>query len=96
MGSVVLQFRRILGHIGGGQVIGNRSFQEVEPEQRKLGEHPSLLGNAGCQHIVERRNAIGGNEQQVIGIDVVDIADLAAGMKLKFRKIGLKKNAADS
>ena len=79
-------------HIGGDQMVGNDVFQEIEPEQRELGQHPALLRDAGGQHVVERRDAIGGHEQQVIVVDLVKVANLAAGVQLEVGKVGLQKN----
>ena len=73
-------------------MVGNDVFEEIEPEQRKLGEHSSFLRNASRQHVVERRDAIGGNEQQVIVVDAVNVAHLPAGIELEIGKIGIEKD----
>ena len=48
----------------------------VEPERRNLREHLALVGDAGAEHVVERRDAIGGDDQQAVA-EVVEVADLA-------------------
>ena len=68
------------------------SFQEVEPEERELGEHASLLRDAGGQHIVEGGDPIGGDEEQVIVIDKIKVADFPAGVKLQVGKISMEEN----
>ena len=59
----------------------------AEPERRQLVEHAALVGDAGAQHVVERRDAIGRDEDQVVA-GRVHIADLAAadqGQAVEFR-----------
>ena len=62
------------------------SFQEIEPEQGELGEHASLLRDAGGQHIVERGDAIGGDEQQVIVIDFDKCRELSRSRRVRDRE----------
>ncbi len=73
-------------------MVGHDVLQEIEPEQRELGQHASLLRDAGGQHVIERRDAVGGDKQQVVVADLVQVADLAAGEELEVGKIGLQKN----
>ncbi len=70
-------------------MIGNDVLQEVEPEQRELRQHASLLRDAGGQHVIERRDPIGRDEQQVIVIDLVNVANFPAGVQLQVGKISI-------
>ena len=49
----------------------------IEPERRELREHFALVGNARPEHVVERRDAIGRDDEQVLA-EIVDVADFAA------------------
>ena len=51
--------------------------QIVEPENGKLREDFALIGNPRGQNVVERGDAVGGHDQQVLA-QIVNIADLAA------------------
>ena len=55
------------------------SSGEREPVQRERGEHAALVGDRRRQDDVERRDAIGGDEQQPAVAGVVDLAHLAGG-----------------
>ena len=79
----------ILVDVGGDQVIGDDFGEEIEPEQGKLGEDASLVGDAGGQDVVEGRDAVGGDEKQLLIVDGVDVADLAAGVKVEVGEVSL-------
>ena len=57
----------------------------LEPERRELRQDLALVGNAGAEHVIERGDAIGGDDEQrrFAGRerDVVDVAHLAAPVK---------------
>ena len=93
--GVLLDLRRVLAHIGGDEVIGHDVLQEVEPEQRNLGQHLSLVWNAGRQNVVESRNAIGGDEQQAVAVQTINVANLAAGVKLEIREFGVQEDGVE-
>jgi hypothetical protein len=42
--------------------------------------------DTGRQDVVEGGNAIGGYKEEAVGVEAVDVADFAAGVKLEFRK----------
>src|SRR5580692_6133669 len=71
-------------------MVRNDVRKKVKPEQRNLSQHPPFLRDAGRQHVVECRDAVGSNEQQALIIQLIDIAHLAAGVKFKVREIGLQ------
>ena len=59
----------------------------LEPERRQLGEDAALVGNAGAEHVIERGDAIGRDQDQVIagGVDVADLAAADQGQAVEFR-----------
>ncbi len=87
---------RVAAYVGRDQMIGNDILQEVEPEQRHLREHSALVRNAGGQHIVERGDAVGRHEQQVLAVQIVDVANLAAGEKVEVFVVGFKQNGIEN
>jgi hypothetical protein len=74
--GIRLRCLREAGHIERQEVVRHDIGQLVEPEGRQLRENLALVRNAGAQHVVERRDAIGGDQQQRIA-QVVDVAHLA-------------------
>ncbi len=44
---------RVLGHVGGDEVVGHDVFEEVEPEQGDLRQDAALVRNAGREYVVE-------------------------------------------
>ena len=62
----------------------------LEPEGRQLREHLALVGYARSEHVVERGDAIGRDEQQVV-THLVDVADLAASVQLQIGEGGFEK-----
>ena len=62
--------------------------QLVEPEGRQLREDLALVGDAGAQHVVERRDAIGGDQQQRVA-QVVDVAHFAGAKARQRGQVGL-------
>ena len=68
---------RVVAHIGGDQVIGDKVAGPAEPERRNLGQDLALVWNARPEHVVKRRDAVRRDDQQLVP-EVVDIAHLAA------------------
>ena len=52
----------------------------LEPERRQLRQDLALVGNARAEDVVERRDAIGRDDEQVVA-DLVDVADFAAAVQ---------------
>ena len=46
------------------QVVRHEIAHALEPEAGELGQHLALVGNAGAEHVVERGDAIGGDDEQ--------------------------------
>jgi hypothetical protein len=59
-------------------VIGHDVTGAGEPEHRNLVQHTALSRDRIGQHDVERREAIGRDDQHVIVVHGIDIAYLAA------------------
>ena len=53
------------------------------------------MGNASGQDVVECRDAVGGDEQQLLVVDVVDVANLAAGVKVEIGEVGSQENGIE-
>jgi predicted RNA-binding protein with PUA domain len=51
--------------------------------------------DACSEHVVERRNAVGGDEQETVIVEAVHVAHLPAGVKLEVWKIGLQENGVE-
>jgi hypothetical protein len=66
-------------------------FQEVEPEEGELGEDTTLVRDAGTEDIVEGGDAVGGDEEELVLVERVDVAYLAAGSERETAEIGLEK-----
>src|SRR5205823_11865023 len=56
--------------------VGHHPGGQLEPESRQRGEHLPLARYARGQHAVERRNAVGSHDQQLVA-QVVRISNLA-------------------
>ena len=62
---------------GGDQVIGDDVAQEIEPEKRHLRQDAALAGDTLRQDAVERRDAVGGDDEQVV-TDAVNVTHFAS------------------
>ena len=86
---------RVAGYVGSHQMVGDKVLEKVEPEQGDLGEDAALMRDAGRQYIVERGDAVGGDEEQVVAVEVVDVANFAAGEEFEICVAGFKKNGVE-
>ncbi len=77
-------------HVGAEQVMRHEVTHALEPERRELREDLALVGDAGAEHVVERRDAIGRDDQQVVA-DFVHVANLAAAMQGESRERGFEE-----
>ena len=68
------------------QMVRHEIGDAIEPERRQLRQHAALVGNAGAEHVVERRDAIGRDDQQVRVVDRVDVAHLASANERQIRE----------
>ena len=62
------------------QVVGG--LDVVEEEHAHRGQNAALVGNLAVEDVVEGRDAIGGDKQQVPVVDSIQLANLAAGQML--------------
>src|SRR5262249_29467705 len=62
---------------GGDQMMRDTARERLEPEERQGCQDAALVGNAAGHNDVERRDAISGDDQQLV-TKVIDIADLPA------------------
>jgi hypothetical protein len=65
--------------IDAGQLVGNDVAELVEPEIGHGLQHFALARNRVGQDDVEGGQAVGGDDEQLVGVDGVDVADLALG-----------------
>jgi hypothetical protein len=63
----------------GHEVVGHQVRELAEPPQGQAGEHRALVRDRGREHDVVRRDPVGGHQEQVVVVDGVELADLAAG-----------------
>ncbi len=87
--GVFADLLRVLVDVGGNQVIGDDVSQVIEPEQGDLAEDASLVGDAGSQDVVEGRDAVSGDEQQLLVANGVNVTDFAAGVKVEIGEVCL-------
>jgi hypothetical protein len=59
------------------QVVGHQRACPPEPEQRSLGEYFTLARDRVGQHDIERRQAVGRDDQQGVLVDGVNVTHLA-------------------
>jgi hypothetical protein len=77
--------------VDAGQLVGNHMGQLAEPEIRHGGQHRALAGNRIGQDHVEGREAIGGDDQQLVLADGIDVAHLAAPQQRQAGDAGLEQ-----
>jgi hypothetical protein len=73
-------------------MVVHNALQKIEPQKRELGEDPALFGNTCGQNAVKSGDPVRGDQEQM-SIQVVQVADLTAGMKRKLWKVGLQNNS---
>jgi hypothetical protein len=93
--GVVLRSCRISFYLSGDHVVGDEITKEIEPEKGNLGQYTPLVGNACCKHVIERRDAIGGYEEEMRTVEIVDIPDLAAGVELEFGEVSAQQDRVE-
>lgn len=92
LGGIRLQLRRVLADVGGDKVVGNDGLQELEPEKRELGQHSPLLRYASRQNVIECRDSIRRDEEQMIVTNLVKVANFSAGKEFQTRKVSAQEN----
>ena len=71
-------------------MIGNDLACSNEPDGRNLREDLALVGDAGAENVVERGDAIGGDEQEPVP-KIVKVSDLPLSVRLSVAETALKK-----
>src|SRR6185295_9610951 len=80
--------------VGGQHVIGDDRLRACEPERGNLREDLALVGNPRPKHVIERRDAIGGDDQQAV-VELVDVADLALAIRTSVSECGLENGRGE-
>ena len=70
---------------------GREVAEKIEPENRKLRQHLAFIGNARGQDVVERRDAVGRDNQQTVA-DAIYIAHFAAAVAFHACEIGFEND----
>ena len=78
--------------VDGDEVVRHEIADVIEPEGRELREDLALVGNAGSENVVERRNAIGGDDEQVFA-EIVDVTYLAAARERQATEVGFENDS---
>ena len=66
-------------------MIRDDVFHHLKPEQRNLRQHLALFRDPTSENEVESRNAIRGNDQELVS-DCINVPDLAASEQLESRQ----------
>ena len=75
--------------------FGTTSRVSAEPERGQLRQHLALVGDARPEDVVERRDAVGRDDEQVVA-GVVEVAHLAAAERGEAGKRGASSGAGTS
>ena len=66
--------------------MGVRSRRKSNQKMESCVSTRAFIGNAGRQNIIERRDPVGGDDQQSV-IDGIDVAHFAAGVQIARRSV---------
>jgi hypothetical protein len=75
--------------IRGDEMVRDGGLEEVEPEERELGEDFAFVWNPAAQDMIEGRDAVAGDEEKLVLGERIDVAHFAAGGEGKRSEIGL-------
>ena len=78
--------------VRGDEMVGDDIFEEVEPEERELGEDLAFIGDSAAQDVVEGGDAVGRDEEKTIAGESIDIADFAASGEGKGAEVSLEES----
>ena len=76
-------------------MVRNEIAKKFEPEQRNLREYVSLVRDAGGQHVVKGRDAVGGYEQQASAPRRYTSRTFPLGMEFEVGKVSTQKNGVE-
>jgi hypothetical protein len=60
-------------------MVRDKLLRPREPERGETGEHAALVRDLGRKDHIEGRDPVGGDEQQALVVEGVQLAHLAAG-----------------
>jgi hypothetical protein len=72
-------------------VMRDQVADVIEPERRQLREDLAFVGDARTEDVVERRDAIGGDDEQMAA-EIIDVAHLAATSERQSIQIGFEND----
>ena len=73
-------------------MIRNDIAQSFEPETRDLGEDFTFVRNSRTEDVVERRDPIGGDDEQLVA-EVVDVPDFSGAVGLTITEGGIENRS---
>src|SRR5438309_1789496 len=73
-------------------MVSDCVLEEVEPEERELGENSAFIRDTAREHMVEGGDAIRGDEKKLVFTERVDIANLAARGEGERAEISFEKS----
>src|SRR5262245_27154878 len=75
-------------------MIGDDRLRPLEPERGNLRQHLPFVGDARAEHVVERRDAIAGDDEQAVA-EIVNVAHLALTVGPAVGKRGLENRGGE-
>ena len=79
--EIGLEFAGKLPGVCGYEMVRDDGLEEVEPEERELGENLSFVGYSAAQNMVEGGDAVAGDEEELIVGEGVDIRTLPRAVR---------------
>ena len=73
-------------------MCGREVAQKIEPEDRKLVEQAALNRDSGRQNIIERRDPVRGDDQE-LAVNAINIADFATSVALDAGQIRFQNDS---
>src|SRR5262245_36440185 len=75
-------------------MIGDDPASAAEPERGNLRQDFDLVGDARAEHVVERRDPVGGDNQQAIA-EIKNVANFPVSIGLAARERGMQKRGSE-
>jgi hypothetical protein len=76
--------------VRGEHVVRDQIAHALEPERRELCEYFALVGDARSEDVIERGDAIGRDQEEVV-THLINVADLAASVEFQIGEGGLEE-----
>jgi len=74
--------------------LGTTSLRKSNQKRESWVRTRPFVRDAGRQHVIESGDAIGRNEEQVVTVQVVDVAHLPLAKKFEIGIVGLKRTGS--